>query len=480
MLSHEIFAIILYFSVLFVIGALTYRRQLSEADFILGSRSMNLWLTAMSAQASDMSSWLFMAYPAAILLGGLFNAWTAIGLLLFMYLNWQFIAPRVRIATEQYGCMTFSSYFESRFADTSGLIRIFTALISMVFFTIYISAGLVGLGYLFDTMLHVSYPIGILVGVLVIVPYVFVGGYLTLAWIDLVQGAFLLAVILFVPLWLLPRVGGWAAIADQLHAQQLTTSLLPNTSLFTWTQILFVLFGWGLGYFGQPHIVTKFMGIRRVGEIHKSKYVGLSWMLLSLAGATLVGLVAIPFFARGLPNPELAFLEMVQRSFSPFVVGLILCAVLAATINATSSQVLVLCSNLSEDLYKRLFRKQATSARLLAVSRLSVVFVALLAYLIAYVRPGSIFQLVLYAWSGLGAAFGPLLLLSLYVEKLHKVGAWGGILTGGVTAGVWPLINRMLPVQIPPLIPGFALSVLMILVLSYVCNRESTQQESVP
>ncbi len=471
MIAHELVAVLCYFVVLIGIGVFSYRKNLSEADFIIGGRSMNYWLTALAAHASDMSSWLFMGYPATILTMGLFQGWAAIGLIFFMFLNWQLVAPKIRIATEQYNSLTFSSFFESRLADTSGTIRIFTAIISLVFYTIYISSGVVGLGLLLDTLFAIPYQWGIVIGLCVMVPYVFTGGFVTLAWIDLFQGFFLMIVILLVPFLLFSSVGGWSGISQAMEWKHLTTGLFPDFSGRTWLQIFFVITGWGLGYFGQPHIVTKFMGIRNVHEISKSKWIGMSWMTISLAAATLVGLVGISYFSNGLNNPELVFIEMVRQSFSPFSVGIILCAVLAATINATSSQVLVLSSNITEDFYKRIFRKTASSQELLIVARVGVIAVALVAFSIAFMKISSIYSLVLYAWSGLGASFGPLLLLCLYWKKVNKYGAWSGILLGGIISGIWPYFNH----SIPPLLPGFTLSFLSIIVISLATQPKITR-----
>ena len=471
---YELLAVLCYFAILLLIGILSYRRHLSAADFILGSRSLNYWLTAMAAHASDMSSWLFMGYPAVIFTLGMNQSWSAIGLILFMFLNWQLIAPKIRVATEQYNSMTFSSFFESRLADTSGVIRVFTAIMSLIFYTIYISSGLVGLGLLMELLFNVNYSVGIVIGVLIVVPYVFTGGYLTLAWIDLFQGLFLMLMIIFVPLYLLTNVGGWDGILASLEVKKLTTSLLPSTGDGrSFLNIVFMIAGWGLGYFGQPHIVTKFMGIRNVQEISKSKWIGMSWMVLSLTAATLVGLVGVAFFQNGLADSQQVFIEMVRQTFPPFLIGFILCAVLAATINAMSSQVLVLSSSLTEDFYKRIFHKDASSRELLFVSRLSVIVVAAIAFAIAFYKISTIYSLVLYAWSGLGSSFGPLLLLSLYSKKINKYGAWSGILSGGLIAGIWPLFNNLLHLNIPSLVPGFFISFFLILLVSKLTRRNN-------
>lgn len=465
---EELLAVICYFAVLLMVGFFSYRKHISATDFIIGNRSMNYWLTALAAHASDMSSWLFMGYPAVIFTGGLFSGWAAIGLILFMFLNWQLIAPKIRVATEQYNSLTFSSFFESRLADTSGMIRVFTAIMSLIFYTIYISAGLVGLGLLLETLFNLNYYWGVLIGIVIVVPYVFSGGYTTLAWIDLFQGFFLMAVIIFVPFFMFHKVGGWAGVTSAVSAKHLPMTLLPDFSAKTILELLSMTAGWGLGYFGQPHIVTKFMGIRNVHEISKSKMIGMTWMILSLSAATLVGLVGIAYFNHGLKDTELVFIEMVKDSFPPFLVGLILCAVLAATINAMSSQVLVLSSSITEDFYKRIFRKTASSKELLVVARVGVIVVSLIAFVIAYGKVSTIYSLVLYAWSGLGSSFGPLLLLSLYWKGINKYGAWAGILSGGILAGIWPYINKFLPVTIPAMIPGFTVSFVLIVLVSLI------------
>lgn len=471
----QLLAVICYLAILLTIGFLSYRKQISAADFIIGNRSMNYWLTALAAHASDMSSWLFMGYPAVVFAGGLFHAWSAIGLLVFMYLNWQLIAPKIRIATEQYNSLTFSSFFESRLADTSGTIRVFTAIMSLVFYTIYISAGLVGLGLLLETLFNIPYFWGILIGIVIVIPYVFMGGYLTLAWIDLFQGFFLLGVIIFLPFFMLHKIGGWAGISHAVELKHLKMTLFPDFSTKTIFQIIGMAAGWGLGYFGQPHIITKFMGIRNVHEIYKSKWIGMSWMLMSLAAATFVGLVGIAYFSQqGLQDTSLVFVEMVRDSFPPFVVGFMLCAILAATINAMSSQVLVLSSSITEDFYKRIFRKTASSTELLIVARVGVIIVSVIAYLIAHGKVSTIYHLVLYAWSGLGSAFGPLLLLCLYWNRINKYGAWVGILSGGILAGVWPYFNKLFSVEIPSMLPGFIVSASLIIVVSKLTEPKKT------
>jgi sodium/proline symporter len=458
-----------YFAILLLVAALSLKKQKSDTDFLMGNRSLNYWLTALSAQASDMSSWLFLGYPALIFTTGLFSAWAAIGLTVFMFLNWHFVAPRIRTVTEQSNSLTLNAYFETRFADRSGSIRLVSAAMSVIFFTFYISSGLVGLGILVESLFNLNYFIGISIGLSIVVLYVFAGGYRTVAYIDLFQGFFLLGVIVFIPIFLLIQFGGMEPVMQVIRSKNLSTSLLPDFSPKTLWQIIATSAGWGLGYFGQPHIITKFMGIRQVSDMGKAKCVGISWQVIALTAATVVGLIGIFVFPDGMKDPEQVILNLVKTTLPVFFAGLVLCAILAATTNVMAAQILVVASNLSEDFYKKLIRKQASSQELLLVSRVSVVVFALIAYAIAFFKISTIYKLVLYSWSGLGAAFGPLLLLSLYAKNINKYGAFAGILVGGVTAAIWPYFEAA--TGVPSLIAGFVLGGVVIQGVSYLARK---------
>ena len=471
----EITTLIVYFSLLLAVAFFSYQKQRSDTDFVIGNRSMNFWLTALSAHASDMSSWLFLGYPAMIFTNGLIGAWAAIGLTFFMFLNWHFIAPRIRTATEQFNSVTINAYFESRFADRSGSIRLISAVMSILFFTIYISSGLVALGVLVESLFNMPYTIGISIGLLIVVVYVFMGGYRTIAWIDVFQGFFLLAVIVFIPTILLMQIGGIHPVMNAAAAQKLSTSLFPDFSGRTLLYIILTAAGWGLGYFGQPQIITKFMGIRHVSEMNKAKWLGISWQFTALTAATLVGLIGIYFFPSGLDDPQRVILNIVQTTLPAFFAVLVLCAILAASTNVMAAQILVVASNLSEDFYKRILRKEATPSELLRVSRISVLIIAVIAFVIAYFKISTIYRLVLYSWSGLGASFGPLLLLSLYRKSINRYGAFVGILVGGLTAAIWPYVENFYHWETPSsLVAGFILSLFSIEIVSFFTRQRTT------
>ena len=465
----QLIELLLYFTALFCVIYFSYQKQRSDTDFIIGNRSLNFWLTALSAHASDMSSWLFLAYPALIFTQGLFGAWTAIGLVLFMYLNWQFVAPKIRALTEQMNNLTISAYFEARFGDTSGALRYISAFMSVVFYTVYISSGLNGLGVLMESLFSLEYHIGITVGLAIIIVYVFLGGYRTVAWIDLFQGFFLLGVIVFIPALLLFKAGGLENVMDAVRVKQISTSLIPDFSSVTLLQIILTILSWGPGYFGQPHIITKFMGIRRVSDMHKAKYLGISWQTIALAAATLIGLLGVYYFPQGLEQPERVILKLVTSTLPILFSGLVLCAILAATTNVMAAQILVVASNLSEDFYKKLIRPLASSKELLLISRLAVVLVSLIAFCIAFFKVSTIYKLVFYAWAGLGASFGPLILLSLYTTRINKFGAFSGILVGGLTAAVWPEIELW---GLSAIVPGFVLNTVAALTVSALTQKK--------
>lgn len=465
-------AFIVYFGLLLAIGFIFHRKQKSSSDYIMGNRSLNFWLVALSAHASDMSAWLFMAFPMSIFVLGLYRIWIALGLLIGMYLNWQFVAPRLRSMTEQYHCVTLSSFFEKRFDDRSGIIRVLSAVVMVIFLTLYLSAGLIAMGNLFESLFGLDYHIGLAIAMLVVVSYTFVGGFNTVAWIDLFQAIFLLVVILFVPFFAYSTLSGWSQIIESAQAQQIPLSWMPSDFNDALT-IFSLALGWGLGYFGMPHIITKFMGIRDVTEMYKSKWLGMSWQLLALAAGAFVGIVGIAYFPGGLEKPEMVFVEMVKELFHPFLGGIILCAIIAANLSTMDSQILVCGSMMSKDIYVPFHRTPPSDRKVLWFSKLSVIFISLIALVLSFNRSATILDTVLYSWSGLGSAFGPLVLMSLYSTTINRYGAIAGIVVGTVVSMIWPTLNPYLSAyEILPMLPAFFLSALSIYLVSLWTRHE--------
>jgi len=473
---------VVYCCILLAIGIISHRKQTSSADFIVGNRTLNFWVTALSAHASDMSSWLFMAFPAAIFLGGLSQSWIAFGLLLGMFLNWQFVAKKLRTSTEAYDSYTLSTFFEKRFKDNTNILRLITATMSLFFLTCYVAAGLIAMGKVFESLFGIDFSVGLTVSTLVILIYTFVGGFVTIAWTDLFQALFLLCTIILVPVVAFFHLeNGIGSIFTAAEARGMSLALIPDFSAITILGIVFLTLQWGLGYFGQPHIVTKFMGIRDAENMNKSKYVGMTWQLFALTAATFVGLVGIGFFGENLAEPEQVFVEMVKLLFHPLAAGFILCSILAASVSTMDSQILVSASVISEDLYKKMFRREASPKELLTVSRIGVVFVSLLSLYFALNRNTTIQEAVLYAWSGLGSSFGPLVLMALYSKKTNNYGAIAGVLVGGIVSGAWGSINPYVSTfSIPSMIPGFFLSLLSIYLVSALTRRDTQKSVQEP
>ena len=464
-----------YFACVIIIGLFALRKSKATTDFNLANRSINYWVTGISAHASDMSQWLFMAYPAIIYTQGMMGCWTAIGLTIFMFLNWQFVAPGLRTATEKYNSLTLSSFFEKRFNDRYGIILFLSAFFTLLFFTFYISANLVGLGRLFHSVLGIDYYIGITLGIIVVF-YTLLGGYLSMVWIDFFQGLFLMGVIIAIPLIVLWSMGGFGSVIQAAAQNSLSLSLMPAFSLTTIKDIVFAAAGWGLGYFGQPHILTKFMAIDDVREMKKAQYIGISWMALSMFGATLVGLVGIATFAQGsLVSNELIFVTMVKSLFSPFIGGFILCAVIAAAVNVIGAQILCSTSIIAEDFYKKIIVKNdarptpAQQKHISLVARLGVVGMCVFAYIFAFTTTQPLNDLVFYAWTGLGSSFGPLLLVALHSRVQSAAAAIAGILVGGLTAGLLPYVTS----AIPAIIPAYIFSFIAIFVTEYLWTKMS-------
>ena len=472
-------AFALYFTLLLTMGLLFHKKQKTSSDYIMGNRSLSFWLVALSAHASDMSAWLFMAFPMSIYVLGLSRIWIALGLLIGMFLNWQFVAPRLRTLTEYYQCNTLSSFFEKRFKDTSGIIRFLSAIIMVIFLTHYLSAGLIAMGNLFESLFGLDYYLGLSIALPIVVVYTFVGGYTTVAWTDLFQGIFLLLMILLVPFMAFMKLDGWDQIYSVAGTQGISLSLLPASNFDDIFLIISLAVSWGLGYFGMPHIITKFMGIRDVKEMNKSKWLGMSWQFVTLSAAALVGLIAIAYFPERLDKPELIFVEMVKDLFHPFIGGFILCAIIAANLSTMDSQILVCGSTMSEDLYVPFHRTPPSDRKILMFSKLSVVFISFIALMLSFNRSKTVLETVFYSWSGLGSAFGPLVLISLYSKTANRFGAIAGIVVGGTIAMIWPTLNPFLTTyNIPSMIPAFTLSAAAIYLVSWMSNCKNCTSSS--
>ncbi|WP_347552594.1 sodium/proline symporter PutP [Pseudalkalibacillus hwajinpoensis] len=456
---------IVYLVGMLVIGLIAYRMTSNLSDYVLGGRRLGGSVAALSAGASDMSSWLLLGLPGAMYAGGMSQIWIGIGLAIGAYLNWQFVASRLRRYTEVANdSITVPDYLENRFRDGSKALRVLSAIVILVFFTFYTSSGLVGGAILFESSFGMSYEAALWIGALVIISYTFLGGFLAVSWTDFFQGILMFLALVIVPIVALYEMGGWSETVNQVGATD-TTYL----DIFTGMSFMGIisLLGWGLGYFGQPHIITRFMAVKSSKEIPKARLVGMTWMVLSLFGAIFTGFIGIAYFSGGLANSETVFIQFTQVLFNPWVSGFLLAAILSAIMSTIDSQLLVSSSAVAEDFYKAILRKNASQTELVWVGRIAVLAIALLAILLAYNPDSSVLDLVSYAWAGFGAAFGPVIILSLFWKRMTRNGALAGIIVGAVTVILWAQLSGGL-FDLYELIPGFILAWIAVMAFSFV------------
>ncbi len=445
---------IVYFMVLFVIGAWFYKRSGTIEDYLLGGRKMGAWVTALSAQASDMSGWLLMGLPGAVFATGLSQIWIAVGLLIGTVLNWLLVARRLRCQSEVEGAITLPGFLEKRFNDPTGWLRFVSALIILLFFTIYASAGLVAAGKLFDAVFNILYSRAVLIGGGVIVFYTFMGGFLAVCWTDLFQGLLMVLAIIVVPVLAWIDIDGMSGLRPALAARDLSFSIIPSGE-YPGLMIVSAM-AWGLGYFGQPHILSRFMSVASVKKLHESIVIAIVWVVISLGGAVLAGFIGIAIFEQPpYGDPEKIFIGIIEQLCHPWLAGILLAAILSAIMSTIDSQLLVSSSALTEDFYRRFIKKSASERQIVPISRACVIIISAIAMGLALNPQETILEIVAYAWGGLGAAFGPLVLFALYSKRVAWQAALAGLLTGTVVLVIWKqtgLGDRI----IYEIVPGFA------------------------
>ncbi|MFT4767738.1 MAG: sodium/proline symporter [Glaciecola sp.] len=467
-----------YFVLMMGIGVYAYRNSTSDlSEYMLGGRNLHPAVAALSAGASDMSGWMLMGLPGAVYLAGFSAAWIAVGLVAGAYLNYLLVAPRLRVYTELADdAITIPDFFEKRFDDQSRSLRMISSVVIVVFFTLYTSSGVVAGGKLFETSFGLSYELGLFLTAGVVVAYTLFGGFLAVSLTDFVQGVIMFIALIMVPAVAITQLGGFEATAAQVRS--VDPSMLSWFSGVTAIGLISSL-SWGLGYFGQPHIIVRFMAIRSLRDVAKARHIGMSWMLVTVLGAVGTGIAGIAYVtstSATLADPETIFILLSQVLFHPLAGGFLLAAILAAIMSTISSQLLVSSSSLTEDFYKTFVHRSASQKELVLVGRLSVLAVSLVAIVLAFDRSASILSLVSNAWAGFGAAFGPIILLSLFWKRFTRNGALAGMITGAVTVLMWiyaPLeINgQPLSAYLYEIVPGFALSSIAAISVSLLGDR---------
>ena len=469
---YQLIAIVLYMALLLFIGWYAYKKTANLTDYMLGGRSLGPIATALSAGAADMSGWLLMGLPGAIYLTGLSESWMAIGLLVGAYLNWLIVAPRLRAYTYVNDTITIPSFLEKRLLDKSRLLRIVTGIIILVFFTFYVSSGMVSGGKFFLSSFGLDYHYGLLIVAAVVIAYTLFGGFLAVSYTDVIQGTIMFLALLLVPIIGLTYTGGLTETITTIKtASPLHFNLFEGTTFIGIVSLL----AWGLGYFGQPHIIVRFMAIKTIKETRSARRIGIGWMFLSLFGALCTALVGYAYFTQQgatLDDTETVFIVLGQIIFHPIIAGVILAAVLSAVMSTISSQLIVTSSALVEDLYKAFNKTPKSDSYYVFLGRVAVFFVSVVAIMLAWPNNESVLSLVSFAWAGFGSAFGPVILLSLYWRRITSQGAIAGLIVGAVVAFVWGKAKWL---GLYEIIPGFFLGLLAIVVVSLLTYRPNKE-----
>ena len=459
-----------YSALMLYIGFYFYRQNKNSEDYFLGGRSIGPLVSALSAGASDMSGWLLMGLPGALYVSGFIDSYIAIGLTIGATLNWLFVAKRLRIYTSVIAnSITIPDYFETRFDDDKHILRVICAVVILVFFTFYVSSGLVSGAKLFESTFGIQYDYALTIGTLIIVTYTFLGGYKAVCWTDMIQGMLMLGALVVVPLVMLSHLGGFGeAIKIIEEVKPSALSMGEGVGLLS----IISAMAWGLGYFGQPHILVRFMSIRSTKDIPTATLIGISWMVICLISACFIGVLGIAYvhkFNLALNDPEKIFIVMSQLLFNPWIAGILLSAILAAIMSTASSQLLVSSSTIAEDFYKRIFKQDAPSSVVLNLGKVGVLLVAIIAFLISTDKDSSVLSIVAYAWAGFGASFGSVMLFSLFWSRMTRVGAISGMITGAVVVVLYKNFFKEF-FNIYEIVPGFLAASVVIIIASLLTS----------
>ncbi|RTZ18160.1 sodium/proline symporter PutP [Vibrio aquaticus] len=471
---------IAYLILMLAIGVIAYQRTKSSSDYFLGGRSLGPWPAALSAGASDMSGWLLLGLPGYAYAAGIEAFWLAGGLLVGTWLNWLITAKRLRTYSITTDALTLPEFLSRRFNDNSKMIQVISAFFILLFFLFYTSSGLVAGGKLFETVFGLDYTTAVIIGTVCVVSYTLFGGFLAVSWTDLVQGLLMSAALLIVPITAME--GGFGQLSGDLaNINPELLTLWNDSKGEPLTAVAIIsLVAWGLGYFGQPHILARFKAARSNKDLTTARRIAVIWTALSMIGAMLVGLVGLIYVNNSgvsIDDGEKIFMLLVNAMFHPVIAGILLAAILAAVMSTADSQLLVSSSALAEDFYKQVFKKDATSEEIVMVGRVAVIGISVVALVLAMTPDSSVLGLVSYAWAGFGAAFGPALVLSLYWERMNRNGALAGILVGGITIVVWKQLSGGW-FDVYEIVPGIIFSTIAIVGISLMTGEPEEKVKS--
>ena len=493
MVNGEILAFALYFLIVIGMGVFFFFKSKSagEKDYFLGGRSMGPWVTAMSAQASDMSAWLLMGLPGSILAFGFGKAWIGIGLAIGTALNWIFVAKRLRKFSAAAGdSITVPQYLSNRFCANNHVLSVICAVVFLVCFTIYVASAFVAGTSVFTALVpSLSSSTAMIIFAAIIIAYTFLGGFKAVCWTDFIQGTLMLIALLAVPIIMAVKGNYDTTLISNVYSDGETTyTFVPSLLNASWQDIVSGL-GWGLGYFGMPHIIVRFMSIKKPSMVKKSATVAIIWVVISLACAIMIayfGRIALfgdqALAKELLENGEqkLVFIALARKLFPTFIAGLLLAAIIAASMSTADSQLLVASSSFTSDIYKPIFKKNASNKEILWIGRIVVLVVSVIAYIIASSKgkgAQAIMELVENAWGLFGAAFGPVILLSLFWKRLTYKGAIAGIVSGTLVDILW-LVLLSGKTGVYEIIPGFIVCFVLAVVVSLIDKAPSAEVQA--
>ena len=476
----ELVVFIVYLIAMLGIGVFFFTRAKGgEKEFFLGGRQMGPWVTALSAGASDMSAWVLMGLPASIFAAGMGQTWIAIGLAIGYILSWIIVAPRLRrfsiVANDS---ITIPQYLTNRFLSKSKALQVICAIIFLFAYAIYAASSIKACGTLFNTVLGINASLAMYIAAFIIIAYTFMGGYNAVCWTDFFQGLLMLAALMVAPIFALAMVNAGTAIATDVVFPANFWSFLSSGKMDwgSWADIL-TGFGWGLGYFGMPHIIIRFMGIRSQRDVKKSAVVGIVWNVLILAFAVAVGSIGRLFLGE-LTDSSLVFITMVRSIFPAVISGILLSAILSAAMSTADSQLLASASAFAADVYKPILRKKATEKEMFWSGRIIVIVIAIAAVIIAAnPNSGSIMNLVGNAWGVFGAAFGPVIVLSLFWKRFTFAGAITGILVGAAVDIIWLAVPALSGTGLYEIIPGVVAGTIFAIIATLVSSKPSKEVE---
>tara|TARA_R110000868_G_scaffold380784_1_gene646926 strand:+ start:97670 stop:99148 length:1479 start_codon:yes stop_codon:yes gene_type:complete len=467
---------VIYIGIVFLIGFLASRRTKNLSDYILGGRHLPGPIVALGAGASDMSTWLLLALPGLIFVGGINGIWVPVGLAIGAYLNWQFVAKRLRVFTQvNKDSLTLPAYFDNRFRDRTRILRMVTALVILIFFTFYVAAGFVAAALLMQLLFGIHYMLALLIGAGVIIIYVFIGGFLAVSWIDFFQGCLMFIALVIVPVVAITHMGG-------VHATMSHLTTLPHHyfDVFSGTSaiLIFSYLAWGLGYSGQPHIVVRFMAARSSREIPIAQLICMAWMIFALYLAVMTGFAGKAYFMPNmLAHPETVLIELTKSLLNPWLGGVVIAGALSAAMSATSAQLLASASAAAEDFYHMIRGPRTSPSQLMWVARLAVLVIGVIAVYLAHSPKSTIYALVAYAWAGLGASFGPIVILSLYWRRMTGNAAIAGMITAALVVIGWSILGKYEGgiFTLFSIIPGFFANLAIIIIVSLASAPPSEQ-----